>query len=64
MDVGSYVDAANDIRRSVQGMQSEFRVEQLPILGVTKDAIVGLRYTLSDQRVSSKALETSSAPTN
>lgn len=51
MDVAAFVDASIDVRRRSLHTTSASSVEQLPIFGITREALLALRYRLPDGQV-------------
>ncbi|KAL9534695.1 hypothetical protein SMMN14_01201 [Sphaerulina musiva] len=50
IDIARYVEMANDVRSSARQRGATIQTEHLPIFGITKEALLALRYRLQDGR--------------
>lgn len=51
IDIGAFVESGIDARRSAAQHGVTLSVDQLPVFGITKDALLALRYRPSDGQV-------------
>ena len=52
LNISDYIDMAKETRRGAEHAGIHPQIEQLPIFGLTKDALFALRYRLDDGQVS------------
>ena len=52
IDVARYIDASRDARRGAEQHGVTPQLDQLPIFGMTKEALLALRYRPADGQVS------------
>ncbi|KAK0313765.1 hypothetical protein LTR01_002022 [Friedmanniomyces endolithicus] len=57
IDIAQYVDASRDARRGAEQHGVTPQLEQLPIFGMTKEALLALRYRPADGQIQTRRLQ-------